>query len=210
MNACSIKDCGKPVHAKGYCKRHYQQSWSTGSPEIRRPNTHAPAEERFWKYVNRGTDEECWNWTGFRDWDGYGKFRECTRINIAAHRFSYRLHNGNLPAELVVRHKCNNPACVNPNHLETGTHIENMGDRIRAGHYARGQRHPMAKLSDEKVAEIRAWTGTNREAATHFGISESQVSNIKSGRQRKQPFATAEEKLSTPTLFDLIGEEVTA
>jgi DNA-binding CsgD family transcriptional regulator len=81
-------------------------------------------------------------------------------------------------------HKCNNPQCVNPSHIEPGDQLENMADRVAAGHYTSGENHPMAKLSNKQVAEVRGASGTYKEIADHFGISLSQVGNIKRGDQR--------------------------
>lgn len=130
---CSQPECDKPFHAKGFCKRHYQQNWATGNPEIVRPNPHGTPEERFWDKVHSAVEGECWEWTGGRDKDGYGKLR-LGKTQIAAHRFSYELHNGQAP-QGIVRHQCNNPPCVNPAHLLTGSHQDNMNDRRAAGNY---------------------------------------------------------------------------
>lgn len=131
---CLIEDCHDRVRCKGMCKRHYQQEWRTGDPAIVRPNPHGSPEQRFWSKVERRGSSECWEWTGRRDKDGYG----CLRVGnsqVRAHRFSYELHHG--VTDLFVRHRCNNPGCVNPAHLQPGTHLENMADRLAAGHYPR-------------------------------------------------------------------------
>lgn len=88
--------------------------------------------ERFWEYVNK--TETCWLWTGFRDSDGYGKFQIGTnqkKKSVRAHRFSYELVHG--PTELLVLHNCDNPPCVNPDHLYAGTHSDNMKDMYAKG-----------------------------------------------------------------------------
>lgn len=78
--------------------------------------------------------DECWPWMGRRDKDGYGTLRSGTTL-VRAHRFSYSLHHGE--TDLLVRHSCHNPRCVNPAHLSEGTHLDNMADRLAAGHYPR-------------------------------------------------------------------------
>ncbi len=183
MTTCKMENCGKPLHCKGFCKSHYQQQWSTGSPEIKRPNPHGTPEERFWrKVVNAGPDE-CWTWVGQKDKDKYGMLRVGSTI-MRAHRFSYILHRGEIPDGLLALHTCNNTLCVNPNHLYLGTHDDNMEDRKESGHYATGENHPMAKLSNEQAEQVRMATGTYEEIGGRFGISKYQVGNIKRGDQR--------------------------
>lgn len=131
---CGTEGCSDPVRAKGLCVRHYQQQWRTGSADITRPNPHGSPEERFWRKVQKGAEAECWEWDGRRDKDGYGTLRVGS-TQVRAHRFSYELHVG--PIDGLVRHRCNNPPCVNPSHLRPGTHQENMDDRKAAGNYRR-------------------------------------------------------------------------
>lgn len=131
---CSVTGCDDPVRCKDLCKRHYQQQWRTGRPEILRPNPHGSPEERFWRKTERRGPDECWEWSGRRDKDGYGVLR-VGATQVRAHRFSFELLHG--ATELLVRHRCYNPPCVNPAHLRPGTHEENMADRKAAGHYPR-------------------------------------------------------------------------
>lgn len=145
--SCTIMDCGRMRHAKGLCKRHYQQEWRTGNPAIVRPNPHGSPEERFWRYVELGGLNDCWEWQGRRDKDGYGTLR-VGRTQVRAHRFSYELHNGSLSDGQRLRHRCDNPPCVNPEHLIPGDHRANMADRLAAGHYGHWRR----KVSTEGAA----------------------------------------------------------
>lgn len=131
---CSVDGCDRPKYCKGYCKRHYQQQWShNGDPTIIRPNAHGTPEERFWAKVPTRPVDGCWEWTGHKDKDGYGTLR-VGNTQVRAHRFSYELVNGALDG--LGRHRCDNPGCVNPQHIEPGTHQDNMDDRMAAGHYA--------------------------------------------------------------------------
>ena len=95
-----------------------------------------------------------------------------------------------------VLHRCDVPACVNPDHLFLGTQADNMADMFAKGrgkHVVprdnRGARNPMAKLSDATVAEIRSLirTASQREIAGRYGLHQSQVSRIANGRRRKCP-----------------------
>lgn len=91
----------------------------------------APAAERFWRFVERGAADECWNWVGGTS-AGYGRFWYDGDMG-AAHRYSWELARGPIPAGLFIDHLCRNPRCVNPNHLEPVTHTENVkrGDAAR-------------------------------------------------------------------------------
>ena len=90
-----------------------------------------PMHLYFWeKTENKG--EDCWPWSGVCDELGYGRVSFQTSV-YKAHRVSYEMANGAIPDGLIVRHKCDNPNCVNPKHLEVGTQKDNMLDASRRG-----------------------------------------------------------------------------
>lgn len=102
------------------------------------------------------------------------------------HRVVYSneyLGGEDIPDGMVIRHKCDNPNCINPKHLEIGTQKDNMDDMFGRGRGAIGQKHGMAKLTDEKVVEIFYSKGTNRHIGSLFGISASMVSIIKNKKR---------------------------
>lgn len=116
---------------------------------------------RFWPKV-RKTDA-CWLWTAAKKNTGYGRFS--VRIShtlicdLSPHRLSYQIHFGPIPPGICVCHHCDVPLCVNPHHLFLGTHGDNARDREakRRGtpHGLQGESHPMARLTQEDVVEIR-------------------------------------------------------
>ena len=93
--------------------------------------THAPLMERFWQKVD--TSGACWEWRGARNAPGYGVIAIGGGRAEGAHRVSWILTYGLIPPGEVVRHRCDNPPCVRPSHLEIGTHADNMRDMTLRG-----------------------------------------------------------------------------
>jgi len=102
----------------------------------RRGRPPKPLAGRFWAKVEKAGPDECWLWTASRTRDGYGQIARDVEQGrpLSAHRVAYALAHGLDPLTMevvVVRHRCHNPQCVNPAHLEPGTHEDNARDRVR-------------------------------------------------------------------------------
>ena len=105
------------------------------------PRKQKTLSDRFWEKVEQG--DGCWKWLGAKS-QGYGYLSVGGRSGgpQRAHRISYELHFGPIPDGLFVRHKCDNPECTNPEHLEVGTHTDNMADLVARGRHSKhGQTH---------------------------------------------------------------------
>ena len=109
--------------------------------------------DRFWSKVSKGDEDDCWEWQGRLDGNGYGSFGIYSR-QLLPHRVSAYL-SGKLEslkkgssAGVVIRHKCDNPACVNPRHLEPGSQKENIRDSLRRGRWCGPERGDYRKKSD--------------------------------------------------------------
>lgn len=115
----------------------------------------------------------CWLWIGSLSTSGYGRMTIGQR-QIQAHRFSFEAHNGNIPDGLEVLHKCDNPMCVNPDHLRAGTHKDNMRDM-----YAKGRGGK--KLTPEHVEKILLDKRGSTTLARQFGVTKRIIQLIRRG-----------------------------
>lgn len=139
-----------------------------------------PVEERFWRYVQKGGEDECWPWVGYCDKDGYGNIK-IEGKTVRAHRLSYALHKGPIPDDAKVCHSCDNPPCCNPKHLWLGTTLQNEADKISKGRQALGEAHGKSILTAPKVRRLRkryATLRSYRKVAAEFGIDHSTVAQI--------------------------------
>jgi len=184
---CAEEGCRNAVHARKLCSKHYRRWLKHGSTEF--PGDTC-MEDRFrrtgWTEVLRSLDTPCWEWRGTISVRGYGRVSFMYR-HLMAHRFSYEIHCGPIPLGYVVRHRCDNPPCVNPEHLETGTQGENLRDMVERDRMPRGSSRPNALLSWGKVEEIRSSQETGAALAKKFGVSRSVVSNVRRNKTWKNP-----------------------
>ena len=136
-----------------------------------------PTLARFMAKVNK--TETCWLWTASKVKNrGYGRFELNEKI-VLTHRLSYLHHHGEIQRGLVVRHKCRNRHCVNPDHLELGTQKDNIQDCLRDGTMILGEKCPSSKLTEAQVLDIRSRTGQlHREIAEEFGVTKENIGQI--------------------------------
>lgn len=174
-NKCA--DCGKEI--------------TRYSKKCNSCNRRTPALERFWSKVNKdgpimsGMDAPCWIWIGGKNKQGYGTFR-ANDSTIRAHRFSYEIHNGPISKGHDVLHRCDNPSCVRPNHLFTGTDQDNNDDMKQKGRDCKGEDRPVAKLTNKEVVEIRKIYSEGgisyRNLGKQFGVHKGTVCHIVTNR----------------------------
>ena len=138
---CTVDGCNEPHEALGYCNRHYLTYKRTGDPL---PKHEWDLAGRFLDVGWDVTDSGCWEWRGTRAVAGYGRISASMwgLRDRSTHRLSYELFYGPIPDGLLIRHKCDNPPCVNPDHLEPGTQQDNMDDMVARGrHWLHGRAH---------------------------------------------------------------------
>ena len=129
------------------------------------------------------TDSGCWEFDGPRNQDGYGRVRYLGRKTMV-HRLAHEAWVGPIPDGLFIRHKCDNPPCVNPEHLETGTNAQNVQDKMDRGRFTPkvGSVHGMSKLTESDVLAIRAEYAaggiTHKQLGIRYGVCEASVQHI--------------------------------
>ena len=141
--------------------------------------------ERFWAKVDKTS--ECWLWTGAllnkRDpQKHYGRLMIRPRV-VLAHRLSWQIHFGKIPAGLDVLHSCDHPRCVRPGHLFLGTHLDNMRDKKAKGRCRnpRGSTSHLAKLTEENVIAIRSRYANGERLADlgrAFRVTPEGIGNV--------------------------------
>lgn len=188
MRVCDVGDCSLPHLAKGFCRRHYERQKKTGDPEgLKVASRFMTGEQRLIHHGWTVTDSGCWEWNGSRTHPdnprrSYGRLT-VSRKAIPAHRVAYETWVGEIPEGHVVRHKCDNPPCINPEHLETGTHQQNAVDREKRSNPRRltGEKNPGSKLTLSEVEDIRWICGMGAAlgpVAEAFGVGKTAIFHI--------------------------------
>lgn len=149
-----------------------------------------PLSERFWCKVDRGRADDCWEWTANRNEHGYGTIMSSRGAgrhrSLRAHRVAWELTHGTISDDQCVLHKCDNPGCVNPNHLFLGTMAQNTKDMVSKRRHSHGSRPSHAKLNEAAVADLirlRDSGLTYQEVADRMGVSLVQAWRVYRGER---------------------------
>jgi HNH endonuclease len=131
-----------------------------------------PIKDRFERFFIKGRPDECWIWLGSKIGE-YGQFIPGCEFTLA-HRTSYLLYKGEIPAGMQILHSCDNKPCVNPDHLSTGSACKNTHES-----WARDRKKNSRKLSPEDILEIRKSGDRQCILAVRFGVTPSHIKRIK-------------------------------
>jgi len=140
--------------------------------------------KKFWSQVIKG-ENQCLNWVGVKRLN-YGRINYKGKT-IGCTRLIWQWNNGNIPGDLIICHKCDNPACVNIEHLFLGTKLDNMKDCVNKGRKKglKGEKSPRSKLTDTKVREIKKMLHDKHSiisVAKKFSVGTTTIGHIKNER----------------------------
>lgn len=154
-------------------------------------------QERIKKNSAANSQSGCWDWVKGKNKDGYGKVKYAQR-DLSAHRAAWLAFRGPIAPGMLVCHKCDNPSCVNPDHLFLGSPQDNMDDKMAKGRWRGGPQfwekgkcgavHHNAKLDERKVVQVLAMFREGRAAvdiAKQFGVSDTVVIRIRENKAWK-------------------------
>lgn len=190
--SCSVEGCTNKYYGKGFCSKHYQRNRSHGAVHDRKWHHGVSAQEKFMRSVDRNgasvtpVGTPCWLWTEGLSASGYGKVW-WNGETLRANRVAWIIWKGRIPRGKCVLHKCDTPACVNPDHLFLGTNAANTKDRVAKGRSGRqsrnrGENSGRAKLMDAEVLAIRADSRSHKAVAADYHMDPSTICDIRNRR----------------------------
>lgn len=134
--------------------------------------------ERLLQNIKKN-ERGCWEWQGYCQEGGYGTISLSGHRVVLTHRLSHQLLKGQVPDELLVLHHCDNPPCINPDHLFLGTHKTNHDDAKQKRRHTHGEKHGMAILCESQILPIRGDSRPTLIIAQEYGVHPQTIRQIK-------------------------------
>ena len=183
---CEHETCDRAAYSRGWCLKHYKRWWRNGSIySVRRYSADFTLEDRLHNTGWDETDAGCWEWRGGRQPFGHG-YVNYGGAGVLAHRLAYEIWVGPIPEGHVVRHKCDNPPCINPDHLETGTYADNNRDTSERG---RGNNQKLTPSHRASIASRYKEGGvTQIQLAEEYGVSLTTINDAIHRKSRPTPW----------------------
>lgn len=187
IGKCCAEGCENTVLiGRGMCSKHYTRFYRQKNVDGFHPRGKGNAHP---KKITFDIDENgCFNCTShYLDKDGYPKI-QANKKPYRMSRYVYEQNFGPIPEGKIIRHKCDNPTCINPDHLEVGTHLDNAKDMDERGRRRSvfGEGHPNSKLTESQVREIKVLLRdenmTQEKIAKRFNVCRRTISKIKTGQ----------------------------
>ena len=138
------------------------------------------SNHKFWLKTDKQSDDACWIFLGATDKDGYGQFWDGDiQLMTRAHQFSAKIHLGDCPKGMCVCHTCDNPSCVNPNHLFYGSALDNQKDKMTKNRQTKGESQGHSKLTNNQIEQIKARANENYKVlCKEFNLVPSTIYRI--------------------------------
>ena len=202
---CSVDGCDQTRRTRGWCIAHYTRWRAHGDPlhggAVR--GRHRTVEERLFALVEK--TETCWIWIGSTSGDNYGKIKIDGR-HRRAHRVSYELHVGEIPADREIDHRCHNTRCVNPAHLRIATHKENCENKAGAQRNSRTGVRGVVETRNGRFKALVQHCGRQIYVGTFDTLAEADAA---ARAKRRELFTHSDADLEIGQL-ELFGSAVSA
>lgn len=171
--------CGNEFNVRSYQLKIGTGKYCSSKCRGKGVNKPVPVEERIMKFIDVKEENDCWEFKGSKNKDGYGKIGIGGKKNESAHRVIFKIYNFDIPKNMVILHTCDNPSCCNPKHLVLGTQNDNIQDMVqkRRNKIRKGSIMPL-ELLDEIKNNYKGQKGFKIEMARKYNCSPTKITNL--------------------------------